>query len=73
MASRLELIARRKKLGLTQGQLAEKASISRSYYTNIEKGRKEPSMNVAKCIADVLKTTIDKIFFEKGVPNRNSA
>jgi DNA-binding XRE family transcriptional regulator len=70
---RSDLIERRKQLSLTQEQVAEKSGITRAYYTNIEAGRKEPSMGVAKKIADALLTTVDQIFFNGRVPNRNTA
>jgi DNA-binding XRE family transcriptional regulator len=68
---RTNLMNRRKELNLTHEQVAKKAKITRAYYTNIEAGRKEPSMSTAKKIADSLKTTVDNIFFENNVPNRN--
>jgi DNA-binding XRE family transcriptional regulator len=71
MSQRAELVNRRKKLGLTHSEVAEMSSISRAYYTNIEAGRKSPSMAVAKNIADTLKTKIDRIFFERNVPKGN--
>ncbi len=65
------LIQRRKALNLTHEQVANKSGISRAYYTNIEAGRKDPSMGVAKKIADTLLTTVDLIFFNDIVPKRN--
>lgn len=70
---RTELTKRRKELNYTHEQIAFLANISRAYYTNIEAGRKEPSMGVAKKIADALKTTVDTIFFDTDVPNRHTA
>jgi DNA-binding XRE family transcriptional regulator len=70
---RTDLIERRKELNLTQDQVAGSSGISRAYYTNIEAGRKEPSIGVAKKIADTLKTTVDQIFFKDIVPNWNTA
>lgn len=67
----LHLVKHRQKLNLTHVELAQKAHISRSYYTNIEAGRKTPSMKVAKQIADALGTKIEKIFFAPDVPIRN--
>lgn len=67
------LIARRIELNLTHDEVAKRANISRCYYTNIEAGRRSPSMKVAKRIANALESTVDAIFFEDGVPNRNSA
>lgn len=73
MKQRNELSTQRNKLNLTQDEVSKKASISRAFYANIEAGRKNPSMKVAKRIADALRTTVDAIFFDKDVPKRNSA
>ncbi|MEH7354034.1 helix-turn-helix transcriptional regulator [Neobacillus drentensis] len=54
MEHRSNLTERRKERGLTHEQVAEKSGITRAYYTNIEAGRKDPSMGVAKKIADAL-------------------
>lgn len=40
--------------GLTQEETASLSSISRSYYTHIEKGSKTPTVKVAKQIAKTL-------------------
>ena len=40
--------------GLTQEQLAEKAGISRTHVTRIERGNIKPSIGVAKRLATVL-------------------
>lgn len=71
MSQRTELVNRRKKLGLTHNEVAVMSRISRAYYTNIEAGRKNPSMAVAKNIADSLKTKVDRIFFDHDVPKGN--
>ncbi len=39
---------------LTQLQVAQSASIERAYYTQIENGKRNPSVKVAKNIANVL-------------------
>lgn len=70
---RTELIQHRKGMDLTQDELAELANISRPYYANIEAGRKDPSIGVAKRIADALHTTVDSIFFNSIVPKGNTA
>lgn len=44
----------RTKKNMTQGEVAEKAGISRAYYTEIEKKLKNPSVQTAKKIAIVL-------------------
>lgn len=67
------LCQRREQLDLTHDEVARLAEISRPYYTNIELGRKTPSMRVAKRIADALNTTVDTIFFTDSVPKRNRA
>lgn len=72
MMIRLELERKRTKLNLTHDQTAERARISRAYYTNIEAGRKDPSFKVMKRIADALNSTVDALFFEYNVPNRNN-
>ena len=43
----------RLKLDLTQEQVAERAGISRTFYTEIETGSKKPSTKTAKKIAQV--------------------
>lgn len=68
---RTELVRRRNQLEMTHDVVADKANISRAYYTNIEAGRKDPSFKVMKRIADALETTVDSIFFDYDVPNRN--
>lgn len=44
----------RNKKGLTQEAVANKSSISRSFYTQVEIGTKTPSVPVAKRIAHTL-------------------
>lgn len=50
---------------LTQEELASKAGINRSYYTNIELGIKNPSYNVAIKIKEILDFKDDEIFLIK--------
>lgn len=47
------LIERRKKLGLSQQEVADAVGIDRSYYTKIENGL-TPSVKVAKAIGKIL-------------------
>jgi transcriptional regulator with XRE-family HTH domain len=49
----------------THQQIADKAKVSRSYYTEIENGDKNPSVKTAKKIADALKFKWTKFFEEK--------
>lgn len=55
----------RKSKLLTQEELAKKVGIERSYYTNIERGNKNPSFLVALRIKEVLDYKDDEIFLIK--------
>ncbi|SMO54315.1 helix-turn-helix transcriptional regulator [Melghirimyces algeriensis] len=67
---RFNLERRRKKIGFSHQEIADLAKISRAYYTNIETGRKNPSLEVAKRIADALHSDMD-IFFQRSVSFRD--
>lgn len=69
--ARIKLIEARKARGWTQEDVAEHVGISRAYYTNIELGRKTPSLRVAFMIAKALNRDIDIIFFDDDVPFRD--
>lgn len=56
---------------MTQEELAKKAEISRTHYTNIELGNKDPSFKVAKNIKEVLGIQDDDIFLIDNVPKGN--
>lgn len=58
------LIKIRKNMNLTQQNVAEKAGISRAYYTEIELGVKNPTVITAQKIAKILNISW-VIFFEK--------
>jgi DNA-binding XRE family transcriptional regulator len=53
---------RRKQMGYTHEDLADKVGISRAYMGYIEQGRNVPSLEIVEKIARVLKTSI-KTFF----------
>lgn len=53
----------RKKRGLTQGNFCEKIGITQSYLSQVEKGHKEPSIDVLKKIADALGTPMPVLFW----------
>lgn len=61
-APREKLINRRKTLGFTQEELAKKAKISRAYLANIEAGKYNPSLEVAKNLSIILDMSIDDLF-----------
>lgn len=48
----------------TQQQLAEKAGISRSYVSELERGTREPTVGILKGIADAFLVPVD-MFFEE--------
>ncbi|MEB6064886.1 helix-turn-helix domain-containing protein [Enterococcus gallinarum] len=48
------LIRQREKNGLTQDQVAKESEIERTYYNMIERGKRRPSVEVAKRISKVL-------------------
>ncbi|MCB9988788.1 MAG: helix-turn-helix transcriptional regulator [Rhodospirillales bacterium] len=48
----------RKHRGLTQAELAEAAGLSRPYLTEIERGRKDGSVNAIKALADALEVPV---------------
>lgn len=50
---------KRHELGMTQQKLADEANLSYSYISEIERGVKEPSLEVAQRIASALKTGLD--------------
>lgn len=47
--------AERKKLGLTQKQLAEKLGVSKNYISDIETGIKHPGVKLVKQMAELTK------------------
>ena len=51
---------RRKKLGMKQAQVEEKADIAYKYLSNIERGNSIPSIEVIMRLAAALKTTPDE-------------
>lgn len=59
---RVALREARLRAGLTQAELARRAGLSRCAYTNIEKGRKYPSLVTALRIADALGERVEELF-----------
>lgn len=66
MAVRQHLINRRIELELTQQQVADAAGITRSSYATIERGLRNPSLEVAQKISKKLKMKTEKSFPLKG-------
>jgi putative transcriptional regulator len=65
LANRLREI--RAKKGITQTDLAKRASISRAYLAKVEKGEYNPTTEVALRLSRVLETPLTEIFFERDV------
>lgn len=59
---RTKLATLRKSMGLSQEMMAERLSISRSHYSQIEAGDRCPSLRVALRIKQVCEYTDDDIF-----------
>lgn len=60
MANKIK--ARREQLGLTQKQVADKVGIAESQYQGYENGRHMPTVQLAIKIAQILNTTVEKLF-----------
>ncbi|PKR79211.1 transcriptional regulator [Halalkalibacillus sediminis] len=48
-------------------KLAANIGISASYYYKIEQGKRTPSIDLAKKIADALDHTVDELFFDQNL------
>lgn len=49
--------------GLTQEELAKKAGVRRETIVFLEKGKYNPSLELAHKVAEALKTTLEELFF----------
>ena len=67
----LRLVELRKNLGLTQKEVANEVDISRPFYTQIEKGSRKPSFDVAIKIANFFGESVEKIFLPVNVTSCN--
>ncbi|PTJ92077.1 helix-turn-helix domain-containing protein [Staphylococcus simulans] len=52
----------RKRMNITQSELATKMGISQSYLSDIENGRKNPSIKTVKKLADSLGLSVTDLF-----------
>lgn len=59
----------RKKAGLTQVVLAEKANMSRSYLADLERNRYNPSLDTLTAIADALKINVSNLLDDEDKEN----
>jgi len=53
----------RTKYDLTQEELARKVGVRRETILFLEAGKYNPSLNLAHNVAQILKTTIDELFY----------
>lgn len=53
--------ARRKRLRLTQDELAAESGVNRAFISNIEQGRRNPSIGAVASIAKGLRTKVSKL------------
>jgi DNA-binding helix-turn-helix protein len=58
---------RREELSLTQKQVSDTLKIDIRLYQYYEAGQREPKVNAAIKIAEVLKTTVEKLFKDKTI------
>ncbi len=61
----LNLKLARIKKGLTQEALAAKVGITRTIYSNIERGKTEPTRDIMKKLSETLDTPIMDLFFSE--------
>jgi len=66
------LINARKKMNMTQDQLAKAVEISRAYLSNIERGACPPSLKVAQAISGILGESTDVLFPAQNVQKMNN-
>lgn len=59
-----QITVRRKKLGITQDELAGLAEIDRSFLSEIENGHKNPSITTLVKIAEALDTKVSALLEE---------
>lgn len=59
---RRRLIALRQSRGMTQAQVAQALGLSRAYYTQLEAGRRTPSLAVGLRIARFFDVSFEELF-----------
>ena len=65
----IKISSRRRELGITQSQLAEKTNISNTHLSNIERGKKAPSFELFIDICEELNINPDYFISGKVYPN----
>lgn len=69
MGKRTRLKELREENNLLQKEMAEMLNISLSFYSSIERGKRNPTLDLAKKIADLFDLKIEDIFFENKLPD----
>lgn len=69
---RTKLVSVRKAAGLSQEVTADKLQISRSHYSQIESGDKNPSLDIALRIKQFFDYSNDDIFLNSLAPKREN-
>lgn len=69
---RAKLRAAREKQNIAVADFAKELNISASFYYKIEKGIRNPTIELAKAIADRLGETVDGLFFADGMDNSSN-
>lgn len=69
---RVQLRQNRRAKGISVPEMAERLNISESFYYKIEQGRRNPRMEVAKRIADILGGTVEELFFAQDLDDMSS-
>ncbi|CDQ17978.1 helix-turn-helix transcriptional regulator [Halobacillus karajensis] len=64
VVARKKLVDARKKLDITQEELANRVNISRGYLSNVEKGKHTPSLKTASKLAKELNMTMEELFLQ---------
>lgn len=52
---------RRKRLGLSQEELAKQSEVDRAFISNIERGKRNPSFGIVRSISDGLKMRLSRL------------
>lgn len=61
MVNRIKIY--RQRFEMTQIELAKKINVTKDYISMIERGKRRPSLAVAKKLAEVFESTVDEVFF----------
>ena len=61
--ARTRLVNLRRQYGLTQQEIADKLQITRSFYSMIEINDRNPTLHLAKKMAEMFQTNIEALFF----------